>query len=169
MLRRKARDGYLAQGRVAVASDFRVVTIVWACSEGCLHPELFAFHKDTTSLGEVAKQYHKVFDAERSGGKKDFACDAYRLSNASWILLDENGPIPSDGDVLVINHILMKGVWSVNLYDDNHKAEKRCDWCFQPNAREKCSECKVTRYCDAKCQKEHWPFHKIKPRDNQKE
>lgn len=162
-LKRKARDQYLSQGRKAVAGDFRVVTIVWACSEGCLHPELFAFHKDTPSLGDVARQYHEIFDAERSGDNKDYACDGYRLSNASWMLLDENGPISQDEEVLIINHILMKGIWTVNLYDDTHKAEKRCDWCFQPNVREKCGECKMTRYCNPECQKKHWPFHKMKP------
>lgn len=167
-LKRKARDIYIASGTKAVSSDFRVVTIVWACAEGCLHPELFAFHKDTPSVGDVARQYHEIFDKDRTNNKEEYECQAYRLSNSFWILLDENDPIPQDGEILVINHILMNGVWSVNVYDDNHKLEKRCDWCFQPNACEKCGECRTTRYCNSKCQKLHWPFHKIKSNESEK-
>ena len=35
-----------------------------------------------------------------------------------------------------------------------------CDSCGQSSTKTKqCSGCKTTRYCDAACQKSHWPVH----------
>ena len=36
-----------------------------------------------------------------------------------------------------------------------------CDSCGQSSMKTKrCSGCKTTRYCDAACQKSHWPVHR---------
>ncbi len=37
-----------------------------------------------------------------------------------------------------------------------------CGSCQKKQARSKCSKCLWARYCDAKCQKDHWKTHKKK-------
>ncbi|KAI9004961.1 Glyoxalase/Bleomycin resistance protein/Dihydroxybiphenyl dioxygenase [Hyaloraphidium curvatum] len=35
-----------------------------------------------------------------------------------------------------------------------------CTSCSKPDAGLRCSRCRKTRYCDAECQRKHWPEHK---------
>ena len=37
---------------------------------------------------------------------------------------------------------------------------KVCYHCDTPNAPKLCARCLVARYCDAHCQRRHWPDHK---------
>ena len=38
--------------------------------------------------------------------------------------------------------------------------EKRCALCQKPNSRQRCSRCRIERYCGRECQVNHWPKHK---------
>ena len=40
------------------------------------------------------------------------------------------------------------------------KAQEKCDSCNAGNAAKLCGRCKVTRYCNEKCQRAHWGVHK---------
>ncbi len=43
-----------------------------------------------------------------------------------------------------------------------HVADKSCAWCGISNTNVcKCAACLVTYYCDAFCQRAHWPQHKV--------
>uniref|UniRef100_A0A6C0CGI5 Uncharacterized protein n=1 Tax=viral metagenome TaxID=1070528 RepID=A0A6C0CGI5_9ZZZZ len=87
-------------------------------------------------------------------------CEAIRISDANMILSDDNDPAPSNGSIVVINHVRKNGIWHVVCPSICPAEEKRCAWCFRPNAPEKCKilpEEGYTRYCDKVCQKAHWP------------
>ena len=57
-----------------------------------------------------------------------------------------------------------KEIQAVKVFKLLQEAEQgyRCSYCNQVNEQTmwKCSVCKKVKYCDAKCQKEHWRFHK---------
>lgn len=36
-----------------------------------------------------------------------------------------------------------------------------CQWCKKDNARNTCSRCRITKYCDKQCQQNDWKMHKI--------
>lgn len=53
--------------------------------------------------------------------------------------------------------------------DDKDRKKKVCSCCLKVQDKDnhaKCSNCRVAVYCDAKCQKEHWPIHKFICKDS---
>jgi hypothetical protein len=167
--RQRARDEYISCGQKAVTNDFRIVTIVWVCPKGCTHPSHYAFHKNISSLQQLADEYYIDFEDRRIGDDLTERVEAYRFSNTNWELLNKDDPAPPNGSILVINHVLVNGIWYVSHYGRPNE-EKRCNWCFKPGAKEKCSWCVqdsvknpkhiVARYCNRECQKAHFPAHK---------
>lgn len=178
-LRQEARKSYLARGKKAVAKDFRVVTIVWVCIKGCMHPEPYAFHKSTKSVADLEEEYYDYYEDIRVGKESPSRVDGYRFSNAGWMLLDPNDPPPPNGEILYVNHVRYEEVWVVNYREGPPKEEKRCFWCFQPKAKEKCSWCiedalenpqhVIARYCNRDCQKAAWQTHRKEAKDYSRE
>lgn len=53
--------------------------------------------------------------------------------------------------------------------DDKDRKKKVCSCCLKVQDKDnhsKCSNCRIAVYCDAKCQKEHWPIHKFICKDS---
>ncbi|OWF53137.1 ankyrin repeat and MYND domain-containing protein 2-like [Mizuhopecten yessoensis] len=48
----------------------------------------------------------------------------------------------------------------INGHRMTFDADDICGTCGELYAEKKCSACKMVRYCDARCQKLHWPTHK---------
>lgn len=47
--------------------------------------------------------------------------------------------------------------WGVSkMVERGKKGERPCSFCAHPNAKKVCSRCSQTRYCDQKCQLQHW-------------
>jgi len=169
--RQQARDEYISCGHKVTKNDFRVVTIVWVCPKGCTHPSHYAFHKNIKSMRQLADEYHIDFEDRRIGDDLTERVDGYRFSDTNWRLLKEDDAAPSNGTILVINHVLAGGIWYVN-HNGPSKEQKCCFWCFKPGAKEKCSWCVedslknpnhvVARYCNRECQLAHLPAHKTK-------
>lgn len=165
-IKRKARDHFTSIGLKSVTSDVRVANIIFVNPHGVSRSQLFAYHKNTKTLGDLGKEYGDLFGLGTTEQTQHF--EECRFSNASWLLLNQDDPVPPDGSLLLLNHTCFQGTWVTHLYDAKHAKEKRCHWCYKPDAKEKCSLCikeggerLISRYCSKECQKMHWSLHKL--------
>ena len=54
---------------------------------------------------------------------------------------------------------------AMNKYNIASEYLKNCSYCHDADASFQCSNCERAKYCDRKCQKDHWPLHKSECRE----